>query len=35
MSFNQVSGYVKLNNNLFNIFEKESNREHVKSVEAV
>lgn len=29
MRFNQNSGYVKLNNNLFNIYNSELNCDHV------
>jgi hypothetical protein len=35
MSFNQNSGYVKLNNNLFSIYNLELNCEHVLSVGAI
>lgn len=35
MIFNQVSGYVKLNNNLFNIYSLELNCEQVLSVGAI
>jgi hypothetical protein len=35
MRFNQVSENVKLNNNIFNIYNLESNCEQVQSVGAI